>query len=114
MNGGLFIWGCAAARCGGDTVAAPRGGPHAGHVSGDASDTCKHVVAAAGLLRGEIRGTCTPEDKAALVADGAVPTAFVGDGVNDTLAIVRAEIGIDASVVLRQNLVFQLCITRLR
>lgn len=68
-----------------------------GMASGDAPAPCAHVGAMAGLKPNEIRAACTPEDKGALVDAGPGPTAFVGDGVNDTLAIVRADVGIAAT-----------------
>ncbi|SHM60927.1 Cu+-exporting ATPase [Paracoccus solventivorans] len=68
-----------------------------GMASGDAAVPCAHVGALVGLQAGEIWSDCTPEDKAALVEAGPGPTAFVGDGVNDTLAIVRADVGIAAT-----------------
>ena len=39
------------------------------------------------------RGGCTPEDKAARVAQWA-PAAMIGDGINDALAMRRATVGI--------------------
>lgn len=68
-----------------------------GMASGDAPAPCAHVGALAGLKANEIHAACTPEDKAALVEAGSGSTAFVGDGVNDTLAIVRADVGIAAT-----------------
>ena len=68
-----------------------------GMVSGDGAAVCAHVGAAVGLRSDEIHAACTPEGKAALVAAGPGPTAFVGDGVNDLLAIVGAETGVAAT-----------------
>ncbi|WP_417809666.1 heavy metal translocating P-type ATPase [Thioclava sp.] len=68
-----------------------------GMASGDGHAVCAQVGAAVGLQPCEIHAACTPEDKAALVAGSPDPTVFVGDGVNDLLAIVRAETGIAAT-----------------
>ncbi|KIQ97232.1 cation-translocating P-type ATPase [Lysobacter sp. A03] len=69
-----------------------------GMASGDAEAPCAFVGAEAGLAPDEIHAACTPEQKAELVAGGkAASTAFVGDGVNDMLAIVRADVGIAAT-----------------
>jgi len=68
-----------------------------GMASGDAPTPCAHVGAAAGLAPSEIHAACTPEVKAALVGAGPGSTAFVGDGVNDMLAIVRADVGVAAT-----------------
>lgn len=67
-----------------------------GILSGDAAAPCARIGARVGLAASEIRAGCTPEDKAAFVAEGAKPTAFMGDGVNDALAITRADVGIAA------------------
>ena len=68
-----------------------------GMASGDAAGPCAQVGVAAGLSADEIHATCTPEEKAKLVRASQGPTAFVGDGVNDTLAIARADVGIAAT-----------------
>ncbi|MDA7430719.1 hypothetical protein PGB28_19835 [Primorskyibacter aestuariivivens] len=43
------------------------------------------------------KGNATPEDKVARVAAAAGPVVFVGDGINDLAAIVRADVGIAAT-----------------
>lgn len=68
-----------------------------GMISGDGAKPCAQVGAQVGLQPSEIHAACAPEDKAALVAAGPGPTVFVGDGVNDLLAIVRADTGIAAT-----------------
>ncbi len=68
-----------------------------GMVSGDGPAACAQVGAAVGLEPDEIHAACSPEEKAKIVAAGPGPTVFVGDGVNDLLAIVRAQTGIAAT-----------------
>ncbi len=68
-----------------------------GMASGDAPGPCDQIGSAAGLHKNEIHSACSPEDKAKLVNAGERSTAFVGDGVNDTLAISRADVGIAAT-----------------
>jgi Cu2+-exporting ATPase len=51
------------------------------------------VAAVADELGVTGRGGCTPEDKAARVAEWA-PAAMIGDGINDALAMRRATVGI--------------------
>ena len=68
-----------------------------GMVSGDEAAVCAYVGRAVGLRPEEIHAACTPEEKLALVTAGAGPTSFVGDGVNDLLAIVGAETGVAAT-----------------
>lgn len=65
--------------------------------SGNAPGSCKQIGSTAGLHKNEIHPACSPEDKARLMNAGEGPTAFVGDGVNDTLAISCADIGIAAT-----------------
>lgn len=64
--------------------------------SGDAPQPCASIGRLVGLEPRRIHAGCTPEDKARLIRSSGVPTAFVGDGVNDALAIVAADVGIAA------------------
>lgn len=74
-----------------------RDGIAVGLVSGDAVGPCAEMGQTVGLLPAEINATCTPEDKVARVAAAAGPVVFVGDGINDLAAIVRADVGIAAT-----------------
>lgn len=66
-------------------------------LSGDAGP----VVAAAAdklkIARHDARGELTPEQKAAYIRDLGEQAAFVGDGVNDSLALAQSGVGIGIS-----------------
>jgi heavy metal translocating P-type ATPase len=63
-------------------------------VSGDAPAAVEAVAAELGVARDRVHGRCTPEDKAQLVAARPGRVAFVGDGINDGIALARAAAGI--------------------
>lgn len=90
-------------------------GVHTVMLTGDNPRAAAKIAAATGI--GEVRASLTPEKKAeavaALAADGH-RVAMVGDGINDALPLVRADLGIaigagadaaiaSADVVLRRS-----------
>lgn len=71
-------------------------------VTGDRCETAEAVASAIGLMRDQVHAACLPEDKVAALHAAPGPTVFVGDGVNDSLALAAADCGIavqDASAV---------------
>lgn len=71
-----------------------RAGLKASLVTGDRRETAEAVAAAVGLMRDRIRAGCLPEDKVAALDAAPGPTVFVGDGINDSLALAAADCGI--------------------
>lgn len=71
-----------------------RAGLEASLVTGDRRDTAEAVAAAVGVMRDRVRAGCLPEDKVAALDAAPGPTVFVGDGVNDSLALAAADCGI--------------------
>lgn len=71
-----------------------RAGLEACLVTGDRRETAVAVAAAVGLMRDRVRAGCLPEDKVAALDAAPGPTMFVGDGVNDSLALAAADCGI--------------------
>lgn len=65
-------------------------------VSGDLEGPVDAVAAALDLGPGAVHAQCTPEDKAELVVNARAHglVAFAGDGVNDTIALAAADVGI--------------------
>lgn len=65
-----------------------------GLVTGDRLETADAVAAEVGLAPSQIRARCLPEDKVAELEAAAGPVVFVGDGVNDSLALAAADCGV--------------------
>lgn len=76
-------------------VATLRGaGLAASLVTGDRRETALAVAAAVGVAAERVKAGCLPEDKVAALEAAAGPAVFVGDGVNDSLALAAADCGI--------------------
>jgi heavy metal translocating P-type ATPase len=71
-----------------------RAGLEASLVTGDRRETAEAVAVAVGLTRDQVQAGCLPEDKVAALGAAPGPTVFVGDGVNDSLALAAADCGI--------------------
>lgn len=65
-----------------------------GLATGDAAGSAHAVAADLGLPQSAVHAACTPEDKAELVAAAEGPVVFIGDGINDAMALCRADVGI--------------------
>ena len=63
-------------------------------VTGDAAAPALAVAQAVGMAPGQVHAACLPEDKEAIVRAARGPVVFVGDGVNDALALAAADCGI--------------------
>ncbi|MCQ0023172.1 heavy metal translocating P-type ATPase [Streptomyces somaliensis DSM 40738] len=65
--------------------------------TGDRDATARAVAADLGIPEADVHARCTPEGKAALVAElrsEGHRVAVIGDGVNDTVALAGADLGI--------------------
>jgi Cu2+-exporting ATPase/Cu+-exporting ATPase len=65
-------------------------------LSGDSVEATRVLAGQLGFTPENVRARLSPEDKEALVSRSA-HAMMVGDGVNDALAIIRAEIGVAVS-----------------
>ena len=63
-------------------------------VTGDAAAPALGVARAVGLAPDRVHAACLPQDKEAIVRAARGPVVFVGDGVNDALALAAADCGI--------------------
>jgi len=63
-------------------------------VTGDSLAAALPVALEVGLGLGRVHAGCVPEEKAAIVDAAQRPAVFVGDGINDALALAAADCGI--------------------
>lgn len=63
-------------------------------VTGDRHEAAVAVAAAVGMTPEQVRAGCLPEGKVDVLGAVRGPVVFVGDGVNDSLALAAADCGI--------------------
>lgn len=63
-------------------------------VTGDENRAAALVASAVGLAQERVHAACSPEGKARIVEEAGKPVVFVGDGINDALALAGADCGI--------------------
>lgn len=76
-------------------VAAFQGaGLNARLVTGDAAGAAGNAATAVGLTAQQVHAACQPEQKVNVVEEARKPVVFVGDGINDSLALAAADCGV--------------------
>ncbi len=65
-------------------------------LSGDKKSAVDHLAQKLGFSPDDIHSDCSPEDKATLVVRNS-PAMMVGDGINDSLALMRSAVGVATS-----------------
>nr|WP_235584344.1 HAD-IC family P-type ATPase [Massilia sp. MS-15] len=63
-------------------------------VTGDSAAAAAPVAQAVGLKASDVHAHCLPEDKVKVLEQAGNPSVFVGDGVNDALALAAADCGV--------------------
>jgi Cu2+-exporting ATPase/Cu+-exporting ATPase len=63
-------------------------------VTGDSAAAAAPMAEAVGLGPDQVHAHCLPEDKVKVLERASKPAVFVGDGVNDALALAAAECGV--------------------
>lgn len=63
-------------------------------VTGDAQEAAATVATELGIDSTQLHAACLPQDKVTVISQAQNPVVFVGDGINDMLALAAADCGI--------------------